>query len=200
MLKCKLARSAMRRTRINPVAVTNSCRSRLAHKLLRTPELALAPNLAVSLLQTAPPASRSRGWGQYSHRFMCPRLGNPLRMWSAEPLAPVRFGSRTRRVAAVSKRRLPAGISQIRGAFSTGGESVAGTTREGLIYFDGPLVCVSRLGAVPSLIRPLQPPERGAALLCATFRSSISAPFARSHDRGYSTCGRLSLFKPLGYC
>ena len=160
----------MRRTRINPVAVTTSCGSRLAHKLLRTPELALPPNLAVSLLQTAPPASRSRGWGQYFSSVHVPALRQPFENVECRGLSATSLWLTTRRVADVSKRRLPAGISPIRGAFSTGGESVAGTTREGLIYFDGPLVCVSRLGAVPSLIRPLQPPERGAALSCATFQ------------------------------
>jgi hypothetical protein len=97
---------------------------------------------------------------------------------------PPRFGSRPAGSPPSANAGLLRAAFQSVAIFRTGGESVAGTTREGSIYFDGPLVCVSRLGAVPSLIRPLQPPERGAALSFATFNPGISAPLARSDNGG----------------
>jgi hypothetical protein len=55
-----------------------------------------------------------------------------------------------------------------------GGESVAGTMREISVYFDGPHVY---RGSARSrrLFRPLQPPERGAALF-SRYAPAIASP------------------------
>jgi hypothetical protein len=57
-------------------------------------------------------------------------------------------------------------VYQLFGHSSEGPEGPAGTTSKSSVYFRGPLVCVSRLGAVPLLTFGLQP-EHGAVLMSA---------------------------------